>query len=201
MECPYWLTSSQVGVYGRAAPEDFTADYEHWKRVVAQSYLNGIGISWSSVRNVMDMRAVYGGFAAALRDLNVWVMNVVSIDSPDTLPIIYERGLFGIYHNWCESFNTYPRSYDLLHADHIFSKTKKKCNLVAVIAEADRILRPEGKLIVRDDVETLGQVENMLRSMHWEIRMTYSKEKEGLLCAQKTMWRPKEMEIIKSAIA
>ena len=58
---PYWLTSSQVGVYGRAAPEDFTADYEHWKRVVAQSYLNGIGISWSSVRNVMDMRAVYGG--------------------------------------------------------------------------------------------------------------------------------------------
>ncbi|CBI37509.3 unnamed protein product, partial [Vitis vinifera] len=198
---PYWLTSSQVGVYGRAAPEDFTADYEHWKRVVAQSYLNGIGISWSSVRNVMDMRAVYGGFAAALRDLNVWVMNVVSIDSPDTLPIIYERGLFGIYHNWCESFNTYPRSYDLLHADHIFSKTKKKCNLVAVIAEADRILRPEGKLIVRDDVETLGQVENMLRSMHWEIRMTYSKEKEGLLCAQKTMWRPKEMEIIKSAIA
>lgn len=198
---PYWLTSSQVGVYGRAAPEDFTADYEHWKRVVAQSYLNGIGISWSSVRNVMDMRAVYGGFAAALRDLNVWVMNVVSIDSPDTLPIIYERGLFGIYHNWCESFNTYPRSYDLLHADHIFSKTKKKCNLVAVIAEADRILRPEGKLIVRDDVETLGQVENMLRSMHWEIRMTYSKEKEGLLCAQKTMWRPKEMETIKSSIA
>lgn len=72
---------------------------------------------------------------------------------------------------------------------------------MAVIAEADRILRPEGKLIVRDDVETLGQVENMLRSMHWEIRMTYSKEKEGLLCAQKTMWRPKEMEIIKSAIA
>lgn len=72
---------------------------------------------------------------------------------------------------------------------------------MAVIAEADRILRPEGKLIVRDDVETLGQVENMLRSMHWEIRMTYSKEKEGLLCAQKTMWRPKEMETIKSAIA
>ncbi|KAL2941766.1 putative methyltransferase PMT26 [Bienertia sinuspersici] len=96
---PYWLTSSQVGVYGKPAPEDFTADYEHWKRVVSQSYLNGMGISWSKVRNVMDMRAVYGGFAAALRDLQIWVMNVVNVDSPDTLPIIYERGLFGIYHD------------------------------------------------------------------------------------------------------
>ncbi|XVE83372.1 hypothetical protein DITRI_Ditri16bG0083800 [Diplodiscus trichospermus] len=122
---PYWLLSSQVGVYGKAAPEDFAADYEHWKRVV-KSYINGMGINLSSVRNVMDMRAVYGGFAAALKDLNLWVMNVVPIDSPDTLPIIYERGLFGMYHDWCESFSTYPRSYDLLHADHLFSKIKKR---------------------------------------------------------------------------
>ncbi|GMH13109.1 hypothetical protein Nepgr_014950 [Nepenthes gracilis] len=180
---PYWLTSAETGVYGKAAPEDFTSDYMHWKRVVSQSYLSGMGIRWSSVRNVMDMRAVYGGFAAALRDLNIWVMNVVSIDSPDTLPIIYERGLFGIYHDWCESFNTYPRSYDLLHADHLFSKIKIKCNLVGLVTEVDRILRPEGKLIVRDKVEIITDLESMLRSMKWDIRMTYSKDKEGLLLA------------------
>lgn len=58
---PYWLKSYQVGVYGKAAPEDFIADYKHWKHVVSKSYLNSIGISWSAVRNVMDMRAVYGG--------------------------------------------------------------------------------------------------------------------------------------------
>jgi len=58
---PYWLTSSQVGVYGKSAPEDFTADYEHWKRVVSQSYLKGMGFDWSKVRNVMDMSAIYGG--------------------------------------------------------------------------------------------------------------------------------------------
>ncbi|CAN6476010.1 unnamed protein product [Victoria cruziana] len=57
---PYWL-STQTGVYGKAAPEDFTADYQHWKRVVSKSYLKGLGINWSRVRNVMDMRAVYGG--------------------------------------------------------------------------------------------------------------------------------------------
>lgn len=197
---PYWLTSSQVGVYGKAAPEDFASDYEHWKRVVTQSYLNGLGISWSNIRNVMDMRAIYGGFAAALKDLKIWFMNVVPIDDPDTLPVIYERGLFGIYHDWCESFSTYPRSYDLLHADHLFSQIKKKCNMRALIVEADRILRPEGKLIVRDSVEIINELESILKSMHWEIRMIYSKDKEGLLCAQKTMWRPNEVETLEYAL-
>lgn len=60
-ETPYWLDSTKVGVYGKPAPEDFQADYKHWKRVVSKSYLNGMGINWSSVRNVMDMRSVYGG--------------------------------------------------------------------------------------------------------------------------------------------
>ncbi|CAN6459047.1 unnamed protein product [Victoria cruziana] len=189
---PYWLSTSQTGVYGRPAPEDFKVDYEHWKHVVSKSYLKGLGINWSSVRNIMDMRAVYGGFAAALKDLNVWVLNVVPIDSADTLSIIYERGLFGIYHDWCESFNTYPRSYDLLHADHLFSKLRKKCNIIAVVAEVDRILRPDGKIIVRDDMETINEIQNLVKSLHWEVRLTYSKDKEGLLCAKKKMWRPGE---------
>lgn len=191
---PYWLNSSQAGVYGKPASEDFEADYEHWKRVVKGSYVNGMGIDWSTVRNVMDMRAIYGGFAAALRDMKVWVMNVVSIDSPDTLPIIFERGLFGIYHDWCESFSTYPRTYDLLHADHLFSRLKKRCKLLPVIVEVDRVLRPEGKLIVRDNVETINELENIAKSLHWEVRMTYSKENEGLLCIQKTTWRPQQVE-------
>ncbi|XP_074570279.1 putative methyltransferase PMT26 [Curcuma longa] len=187
---PYWLNNSQLGVYGKPAPADFTSDYEHWKHVVRKSYASGMGINWSTVRNVMDMRSVYGGFAAALRDMKVWVMNVVSIDSPDTLPIIYERGLFGMYHDWCESFSTYPRSYDLLHADHLFSKTKNRCQLLPVIVEVDRILRPQGNLIVRDHVDIISEIESILKSLHWEIRLTYSKDNEGLLCAQKTMWRP-----------
>ncbi|KAL5571731.1 hypothetical protein UlMin_021328 [Ulmus minor] len=196
---PYWL-KSQDGVYGKPAPEDFTADYKRWKKVFSESYMNGMGINWSSIRNVMDMRAVYGGFAAALKDFKVWVMNVVPIDSSDTLPIIFERGLIGIYHDWCESFNTYPRSYDLLHADHLLSSLKKRCSIKAVMAEADRILRPEGKLIVRDDAETISQVESMAKSLKWKIHFVFSNDKEGLLCVEKTFWRPKEAEAIKSAI-
>lgn len=187
---PYWLNNTQVGVYGKPAPADFVADYEHWKRVVSKSYLSGLGISWSNVRNVMDMRAVYGGFAAALNDLKVWVMNVVNVDSPDTLPVIYERGLFGIYHDWCESFSTYPRTYDLLHADHLFSTLKKRCKIAPVMAEVDRIVRPGGKLIVRDDSSIVGEVENLLKSMRWEVRLTYTKNQVAILSAQKSNWRP-----------
>ena len=72
---------------------------------------------------------------------------------------------------------------------------------MGVFAEVDRILRPEGKLIVRDNVEIINELESMARSLKWEIRLTYSREKEGLLCVQKTTWRPKEVETIASAIA
>ncbi|VFQ93449.1 unnamed protein product [Cuscuta campestris] len=187
---PYWLNRSQTGIYGKPAPDDFAADYEHWKHVISKSYMRGLGINWSKVRNIMDMRADYGGFAAALKDLKVWVMNVVNVDSPDTLPIIYERGLFGIYHDWCESFSTYPRTYDLLHADHLFSRLKTRCKLSAVMAEVDRVVRPGGKFIMQDDSGTIKEVENLLKSLHWEVRMTFYQKQDGMLSAEKSEWRP-----------
>lgn len=67
---PYWLLSSQTGVYGKPAPEDFAVDYQHWKRVVTKTYLNGLGIDWSTVRNVMDMRAIYGGYVCMYTSYN-----------------------------------------------------------------------------------------------------------------------------------
>ncbi|XP_020582692.1 LOW QUALITY PROTEIN: probable methyltransferase PMT27 [Phalaenopsis equestris] len=187
---PFWLNSSQTGFYGKPGLLDFESDSIRWKRIVKKSYLVGLGINWSKIRNVMDMRAVYGGFAAALNLENVWVMNVVNIDAPDTLPIIYERGLLGIYHDWCESFNTYPRTYDLLHADHLFSKLKERCSLVPVMAEIDRIVRPGGILIVRDDSAVTNQVENLLKSLHWEVNLVFSKNNNGIIAAEKSDWRP-----------
>ncbi|RZR81656.1 hypothetical protein BHM03_00007918 [Ensete ventricosum] len=125
---PFWLNSSQMGIYGKPAPDDFTSDYEHWKRVVAKSYLTGFGIRWSNVRNVMDMRAVYGG-----------------------------------------------------------------CKILPLIAEVDRIVRPGGKIIVRDDSVTTSEVESLLKSLHWEVRLTFSKDQEGILCAEKSEWRPEKL--------
>lgn len=171
--------------------EKLIADSDHWKSIVTKSYLIGMGIDWSKIRNVMDMKAINGGFAAALSQQKVWVMNVVPVNAPDTLPIIFERGLVGVYHDWCESFGTYPRSYDLLHADHLFSRLKGRCKQpVGIVVEMDRLLRPDGWAIIRDKMEILEPLESIFRSMHWEIRMTFAQEKEGLLCVQKTLWRP-----------
>ncbi|KAF3446312.1 hypothetical protein FNV43_RR11491 [Rhamnella rubrinervis] len=171
--------------------EKLIADTKHWNSIVDKSYLTGIGIDWTNIRNVMDMKAIYGGFAAVLTKQKVWVMNVVPVHAPDTLPVIFERGLVGAYHDWCESFSTYPRSYDLLHADHLFSRLKNRCKQpVSIVVEMDRILRPGGWAIIRDKVEILDPLEGILKSLQWEIRMTYAQNKEGLICAQKTMWRP-----------
>jgi len=49
------------------------------------------------------------------------------------------------------------------------------------MAEVDRIRRPQGTFIVRDDMETIGEIEKMVKSMKWNVRMTYSKDGEGLL--------------------
>lgn len=61
---------------------------------------------------------------------------------------------------------------------------------VSIIVEMDRILRPGGWMIMRDKVEILNPVEDILRSLHWKIVMTFAKNKEGIICAQKTLWRP-----------
>lgn len=57
---PYWLNDLQVGIYGKPASQDFAEDTERWKNIVDE--MSNIGITWSNVRNVMDMRAVYGGY-------------------------------------------------------------------------------------------------------------------------------------------
>lgn len=69
-----------------------------------------------------------------------------------------------------------------------------RCKLLPVISEVDRMLRPQGKLIVRDTAEAIGEVESMARSLNYEVKRTSLGDSEGLLCVQKTMWRPKEVE-------
>ena len=61
-----------------------------------------LGFGTPQYRNVMDMNALYGGFAANLmiRGDPVWVMNVVPTSVSNTLSAIYDRGLIGVNHDW-----------------------------------------------------------------------------------------------------
>lgn len=79
----------------------FEADSRRWARRVAYyKHSLNLKLGTSSVRNVMDMNAFFGGLAAALSSDPVWVMNVVPSRKPLTLDIIYDRGLIGVYHDW-----------------------------------------------------------------------------------------------------
>eukprot|EP00475_Leptophrys_vorax_P000449 TRINITY_DN10247_c0_g1_i2.p1 TRINITY_DN10247_c0_g1~~TRINITY_DN10247_c0_g1_i2.p1 ORF type:complete len:664 (-),score=52.81 TRINITY_DN10247_c0_g1_i2:243-2234(-) len=191
---PQWLAGVQRGIYGRKAAVEFEADKAHWLRAY-RTYLTEMEIEWATVRNVMDMDAHYGGFGAALEASAkpVWTMNVVPTTSPDTLPIIFDRGLLGVYHDWCESFNTYPRTYDMLHADRLLGAyaNSDKCGVPDVMLEMDRILRPMGYAIVREvDASHVKAIKGVARGMHWDLISSIQKHNETLLTFRKTMWRP-----------
>lgn len=173
--------------------EKYMEDSKMWKKHVS-AYKRIIKIlDTGRYRNIMDMNAGLGGFAAALTSPKLWVMNVVpTIAEKNTLGVVYQRGLIGIYHDWCEGFSTYPRSYDLIHANGVFSLYKDKCNFEDILLEMDRILRPEGAVIIRDEVDVLVKVKKIIGGMRWDAKMTDHEDgplvPEKILVAVKKYW-------------
>lgn len=177
----------------------FKADTRRWRRRVSY-YKNVLNLKLGSpnVRNIMDMNAGFGGFAAAIISDPVWVMNVVPAYRSNTLAVIYDRGLIGVYHDWCEAFSTYPRTYDFIHVVGIASLIRdtsrggNRCSLVDLLIEVDRILRPEGTVVVRDTPTVLEEVAKIASRIRWstETHQTEpeSNGKERLLVASKQFW-------------
>ncbi|KAL9225922.1 hypothetical protein vseg_001796 [Gypsophila vaccaria] len=179
---PRILSGSIPGV----TAESYSKDSNLWKKhVKAYKRINSL-LDTGRYRNIMDMNAELGGFAAAVHTPEFWVMNVVpTIAEKNTLGVIYERGLTGIYHDWCEGFSTYPRTYDLIHANGLFSLYNKKCNFEDILLEMDRILRPEGAVIIRDEVDVLVKVKRIVAGMRWETRMV--DHEDGPLVSEKIL--------------
>ncbi|CAI7848253.1 unnamed protein product, partial [Closterium sp. NIES-54] len=152
------------------------------------------------VRNVLDMNAGVGSFAAALQgreedgEERVWVMNVVPVSSRlNTLAAVFDRGLVGTVHDWCEAFSSYPRSYDLVHWQGVSSSfSPDQCDIDDVILEVDRLLRPGGTVIVRDLPAVLEGVERAARAAHWNMTAhppEKGSSREHLLVARKPLWK------------
>uniref|UniRef100_A0A1D1ZKE9 Methyltransferase n=2 Tax=Anthurium amnicola TaxID=1678845 RepID=A0A1D1ZKE9_9ARAE len=155
--------------------DTFNHDKQVWSKRVSHysAYIN-LGLS-GRYRNIMDMNAGLGGFAAALSNYPVWVMNVVPSDSKNnTLGVIYEKGLIGTYMDWCEAFSTYPRTYDLVHAAGLFSMYMNRCDIMDILLEIDRILRPEGAVILRDHVDIIVQAKRAADRLRWQSRIVHS---------------------------
>ncbi|KAK9060901.1 hypothetical protein SSX86_018081 [Deinandra increscens subsp. villosa] len=187
---PRIISGSIEGV----TPETFQEDVILWKKRVSyyKTVNNQLGQP-GRYRNLLDMNAFLGGFAASLVKDPLWVMNIVPVEAKvDTLGAIYERGLVGTYQSWCEAMSTYPRTYDLIHADSVFTLYKDRCEMEDMMLEMDRILRPEGSVIIRDDVDLLVKVKRIADGLNWESQIIDHEDgplvREKLLFAVKSYW-------------
>ncbi|KAF7090411.1 hypothetical protein CFC21_093165 [Triticum aestivum] len=181
------------GVTAKAFQQDtelWKKRVRHYKAVINQFEQKG------RYRNVLDMNARLGGFAAALASYPQWVMNMVpTVANSSALGVVYERGLIGSYQDWCEGTSTYPRTYDLIHADSVFTLYKNRCEMDTILLEMDRVLRPEGTVIIRDDVDMLVKVKSVADGMRWDSQIVDHEDgplvREKILLVAKTYWTAK----------
>ncbi|CAN1331829.1 Probable pectin methyltransferase QUA2 [Linum perenne] len=202
-----YLNKNELALHGLNS-EDFSEDAEKWKAAVTNywSLLSPLIFSdhpkrpgdedpsppYNMLRNVLDMNAHFGGLNSALLETrkSVWVMNVVPTSGPNYLPMILDRGFVGVSHDWCEAFPTYPRTYDLVHADGLLSletSRQKRCTLLDLFIEVDRVLRPEGWMIIRDTSTHIESARGLTARLKWDARVVdiESNSEEKLLVCQK----------------
>ncbi|XP_010258082.1 PREDICTED: probable methyltransferase PMT5 [Nelumbo nucifera] len=183
------LSSVELAIHG-VHLEDFSEDSQFWASALRNywSLLTPLIFSdhpkrpgdedplppFNMIRNVMDMNANYGGLNAAFLEENksVWVMNVVPVNTPNTLPLILDRGFAGVLHDWCEPFPTYPRTYDMLHANGLLSHIiNSECDISNLLLEMDRILRPEGWVVLCDKLHVIEKTRALVTQVRWEARV------------------------------
>ncbi|KAK7353056.1 hypothetical protein VNO80_18489 [Phaseolus coccineus] len=151
---------------------------------------------YNMLRNVLDMNSHFGGFNSALLHAgkSVWVMNVVPLDGPNYLPLILDRGYVGVMHDWCEAFPTYPRTYDLVHAAGLLSlefARQRSCKMLDLFIEIDRLLRPEGWIIIRDTAPLVESARALTTRLKWDARVVEmdSDSDQRLLICQKPFFK------------
>lgn len=186
----YSKSLSRIGI----SQEEFLSDTLYWQEQV-RHYWRLMDVEEKEIRNVMDMSASLGSFAVALSTYPVWVMNVVPVSMNNTLSAIYDRGLVGVFQDWCEPFSTYPRSYDLLHANHMLShyaNQGKGCLLEDIMLEMDRMIRPQGYIIVRDEESIISRITDLAPKFLWDAQLQVlendQKKPEQVLFCRKKFW-------------
>ncbi|KAH7425427.1 hypothetical protein KP509_11G053400 [Ceratopteris richardii] len=180
-------------MFSGGSEASFRKDTQMWKGVLKYYKTLVPALGTNKIRNVMDMNTKYGGLAAAMVKHPVWVMNVVSSYAANSIGVIYDRGLIGTVNDWCEAFSTYPRTYDLLHVDGLFTAESHRCDMKFVLLEMDRILRPEGYIIMRDAPNFVQNAKILGEAMRWKCSVHPTEDSlnkmERLLICQKLFWK------------
>lgn len=61
-----------------------------------------------------------------------------------------------------------------------------RCDVLDVVVEMDRILRPGGYVLVQDTKETINKLTPIFHSLHWSLTL----HEDRFLVAKKDFWRP-----------
>ena len=71
-------------------------------------------------------------------------------------------------------------------------KCVNRCKLEDILLEMDRILRPEGTVMFRDEVDILIKVKKIAKGMRWDLKMMDHEDgplvPEKILVAVKQYW-------------
>ncbi|KAL0359260.1 UNVERIFIED_CONTAM: putative methyltransferase PMT11 [Sesamum angustifolium] len=126
---PDRLQSIQIDAY-ISRKELFRAESIYWKEII-EGYIRGLHWGKYKLRNVLDMRAGFGG-------------------GPNTLPVLYDRGLIGVMHDWC--------------------------NISTIMLEMDRILRPGGRVYIRDSVAVMDELQEIGTALGWHVTLRDTSE-------------------------
>lgn len=79
-----------------------------------------------------------------------------------------------------------------MHNPHLSNKrlNVNRCNAEDILLEMDRILRPEGTVIFRDQVDVLIKVKRTVRGMRWKTKMV--DHEDGPLVSEKVLFAVKQ---------
>jgi hypothetical protein len=68
----------------------------------------------------------------------------------------------------------------------------RRCDVTYILLEMDRILRPEGAVLMRDEVDVLNKVMLITQGMRWKCRLADHEDgpfvREKILVCVKTYW-------------
>jgi methylase of polypeptide subunit release factors len=74
-----------------------------------------------------------------------------------------------------------------------FTTLQKRCSLAEVMIEMDRILRPEGTVIIRDSPGMVARVVKVAKAIRWSFEISEAEPgapgKEQIFVARKEFWK------------
>ncbi|KAF2537028.1 hypothetical protein F2Q68_00023240 [Brassica cretica] len=102
-------------------------------------------------------------------------LSEASQTEPDTFkPLDLQSSKHAFSSSWCEPFDTYPRTYDLLHAAGLFSIERKRCNMTTIMLEMDRIFETWRTCIRKGHYQLMSELQEIgnAKRSHTTLRET-----------------------------